>query len=250
MYPARNPGNMGIQFIPEKSGDRYAIRVTCPLDRLALFLYPTPCMTGKDLSNPANSPLVIARSGRSGYRMSDRAGPGVLGEGKSMAQFRPRPGRRSASHRLKHPIADIGTFDRIVQALILKNPLGCTSYRSARKNHPPAEKVREMYTAKFVYLNDRKKRIGAAIEQYDSVGGYETGIAAVISNVANNLSHRGTIKHLPDKDLFSVTIRCHDPDGEVYALSLARNRITVSSYTDDAIRKKVAEWVDTMPELG
>jgi len=167
-----------------------------------------------------------------------------------MAEFRPKPGSKSACHTLKRQIADIGKFERIVQSLILGNPLGCTSYRSARKNHPPIEKVREMYTAKFVYLNDKKKRIGAAIEMYDSVGGYETGIAAVISNVANNLSHRGIVKHLPDEDLFSVIIRCHDPEGEVYALSLTRNRVTVSSYTDEGIKKKVEEWADTVPGLG
>jgi hypothetical protein len=166
-----------------------------------------------------------------------------------MAEFKPKQGSKSASHNLKQPIVTIEEFDRIVQSFLLKNPLGCTSYRSARKNHPPAEKVREMYTAKFVYLNDRKKRIGAAIEMYDSVEGYQTGIAAVISNVANNLSHRGTVKHLPDDDLFSVTIRCCDHGGEVYSLSIGRNRVTVSSYSDDDIRKKVAEWADTVPGL-
>ncbi len=83
-----------------------------------------------------------------------------------MAEFKPKPGSKSASHNLKRQIATIEEFDRIVQALLLKNPLGCTSYRSARKNHRPVEKVREMYTAKFVYLNDKKKRIGAAIEMY------------------------------------------------------------------------------------
>ncbi|MFA5331598.1 MAG: hypothetical protein WC342_04390 [Methanoregula sp.] len=167
-----------------------------------------------------------------------------------MAEFKPKPGTRSAYHLLKRPIADIGEFERITRSFLLTNPLGCTSYRSARKNHPPVEKVREMYTAKFVYLNAKKKRIGAAIDMYDSVEGYETGIAAVISNVANNLSHRGTVKHRPDDDLFSVAIRCHDPNGEVYAVSIARNRITVSSYADDAIRKKVEAWVGTMPGLG
>jgi hypothetical protein len=167
-----------------------------------------------------------------------------------MAEFKPKQGSKSAFHTLKRPIATIGEFDRIVRSFLLKNPLGCTSYQSARKNHPPVEKVREMYTAKFVYLNDRKKRIGAAIDMYDSVDGYQTGIAAVISNVANNLSHRGTVKHLPDDDLFSVTIRCCDPGGEVYSLSIGRNRVTVSSYTDDAIRKKVAGWVDSVPGLA
>jgi hypothetical protein len=167
-----------------------------------------------------------------------------------MAEFKPKQGSKSASHNLKRPIATIEEFDRIVQLFLLKNPLGCTSYRSARKNHRPVEKVRERYTAKFVYLNDKKKRIGTAIEMYDSVDGYQTGIAAVISNVANNLSHRGTVKHLPDDDLFSVTIRCCHPGGEVYSLSIGRNRVTVSSYTDDAIRKKVAEWVDSVPGLA
>ena len=165
-----------------------------------------------------------------------------------MAEFKPKQGPKSAYHNLKRPIATIEEFDRIVQSLLLKNPLGCTSYRSARKNHRPVEKVREMYTAKFVYLNDKKKRIGAAIEMYDSVGGYLTGIAAVISNVANNLSHRGTVKHMPDDYLFSVTSVLYR-SGEVYSLRIARNRVTVSSYTDDTIRKKVAEWVDSVPAL-
>jgi len=167
-----------------------------------------------------------------------------------MAHFKPKPGTMSASRILKQPIADIGEFNGIIQSLVLKNPLGCTSYISGRKNHLPVQKVREMYTAKFVYLNDTKKRIGAAIEMYDSVEGYQTGIAAVISNVANNLSHRGTVRHMPEADLFSVLLKCHDPSGEFYFVSLARNRITVSSYTDDRIRKRVEAWADTEPGLA
>ena len=84
----------------------------------------------------------------------------------------------------------------------------------------------------------------------DSVEGYQTGIAAVISNVANSMSHRGTVRHMPDADLFSVMLKCHDPDGEFYYLSLARNRITVSSYSDDGIRKRVEAWADKVPALA
>ena len=166
-----------------------------------------------------------------------------------MAQFIPVSGTRSAQRILKHPFPDISTFNTVIRSFILNNPLGCTSYRSARKHHPPVQKVREMYTAKFEYRNEREKRIGTTIEMYDSVDGYETGIASVISNMANRASHRGTVKHLPARDLFSVMLKCYDPDGELYFLNIGRDRITLSSYTDDAIKRKVEEWTDTVPAL-
>jgi hypothetical protein len=165
-----------------------------------------------------------------------------------MTLFRQRAGTKSAVRRLKKPLPDIIALDAIVRSIIMKNPLGCTSYRSVKKHHPPIEKVREMYTAKFVYETSAGKRIGSSSEIYNSVEGYQTGIAAVISNMANIASHRGKVKHLPDADLFSVTLKCHDPDGELYFLSLARNRVTLSSYNDDRIRKRVEKWTDSLPE--
>jgi hypothetical protein len=151
--------------------------------------------------------------------------------------------------QLSKPVADITAFNAIVRSLVLKNPLGCTVYYLKRKPYPPVQTVREMYTAKFEYRNE-KKRIGTTIEMYDSVEGYETGIAAVISNMANVASHRGKPKHLPAADLFSVTLKCHDPNGELYFISLARDRMTVSSYSDDAIIRKVEEWAGGVPELA
>jgi uncharacterized protein YegP (UPF0339 family) len=167
-----------------------------------------------------------------------------------MKLFHQRPGTKSAVHRLKKPFPDVTAFDAVIQTLVLKNPLGCTSYRSAKRHHPPVEKVREMYTAKFIYLDAKGKRIGRTSEVYDSVEGYETGIASVISNMANIASHRGKVRRIPGADLFSVTMKCHDPDGELYFLSIARDRITLSSYADDAIRKRIEAWTDTVPALA
>lgn len=164
-----------------------------------------------------------------------------------MAGFIEQKGRKSAVQYLKNPVRDITAFEEIVLSVILKNPFECTSYRSARKHHPPVEKTWEMYTAKFHYRNIKSKRIGSSSEVYDTVEGYQTGIAAVISNMANIASHRGKVKHLPEADLFSVTLKCHDPDGELYFLSLARDRVTLSSYSDDRIRKRVGTWIDTVP---
>ncbi len=167
-----------------------------------------------------------------------------------MTSFRTRPNTRSASRQLKHPIPDIQTFTSLVRNLVLKNPFGCTSYHTVRKNHPPVKPIRERYTAKFVYLDAKGKQVGASSEIYDSAEGYEIGKAAMITSLANIAAHRGKIVHLPEADLFSATLKCHDPSGELYFVSLARDRITVASYEDDAILKTVEKWAGTVPELA
>ena len=159
-----------------------------------------------------------------------------------MTHFNQRPGTKSAWRILKKPFPNMAAFDSVVRSLILNNPLGCTSYFSGRKNHPPCQKVREMYTAKFVYEDPDGKRIGTGQEMYNALEGYQYGIAAVISNMANIAAHRGKVRHIPDNDLFSVILKCHDPDGEFYFLSIARDRVTVASYTDDEIRRRVVRW--------
>ena len=161
-----------------------------------------------------------------------------------MRYFKPKPGTKSAVRILKQPLPDITAFDAVVQSLVLKNPLGCMSYRSAKKHHPPVEKVREMYTAKFVYLNAIGKQIGIGLDMYNSIEGYQYGIAAVISNMANIAAHGGKVRHVPAADLFSVILKCNDPKAGLFFLSIARDRVTISSYSDDAIRARVETWAD------
>ena len=168
---------------------------------------------------------------------------------KSMAQFKLKPGTQSAVRYLDKPFPDIAAFDAVVRSLVLSNPLGCTSYWKGRRNHPPVTKVREMYTAKFVYRDAEGRRIGAGTETYHTVDGYQYGIAAVLSNMANAAAHCGRAQHIPENDLFSVLLKCHDPGGEFFFLHLARNRVTVASYTDEGIRKRVGAWADSVPAL-
>jgi hypothetical protein len=175
----------------------------------------------------------------------------IYDEGKdTVTQFRRKPGIKGAYRRLIATIPDVTVFEAIVRSLIMKNPLGCSSYMSGKKNHPPIERVREMYTAKFVYEDATGKRIGTGQEMYNSVEGYTYGIAAVISNMANIAAHRGKPRHMPEADHFSVLLKCNDSDGERYFISIARDRVTVSSYSNDAIRKRAEHWADSVPEMA
>jgi hypothetical protein len=167
-----------------------------------------------------------------------------------MTHFKQNTGRRSAYHTLKTPFPDVMAFHAVVKSLIFTNPLGCTSYWKAKKNHPPVQKVRERYTTKFVYENASGKRIGNGLDMYTSLDGYQYGIAAVITNVANTQAHGRKVRHIPALDLFSVTLKCHDPDGELFFISISRNRVTLSSYEDDAILARVEKWTKGVPALA
>ena len=167
-----------------------------------------------------------------------------------MADYIQNTNVKSAVRKLAAPIADIATFNTIVQSVINTNPFGCVSYMSAGVNHPPVEKTRETYTAKFVYQNIEAKTIGRTAESYNSIAGFNDGIAAVIANSANNTAHGGTPIHAADADNFSATLKCHDPSGELYFVNFSRQQVTISSYEDDAIRNVIEIWSDGVAALA
>ena len=53
-----------------------------------------------------------------------------------------------------------------------------------------------------------------------------------------------------DTETYSATVKCHDPNGELYLVTFNRDKVTVTSYEDDAILAKVETWADTVPELA
>jgi len=167
-----------------------------------------------------------------------------------MADFTPNTNVKSAVRKLAAPIADIDVFNSVVQSVILNNPFGCVSYMSSGTNHPPVEKTKETYTAKFVFEDESAKRVGSSSESYDTRTGFAAGIAAVIANTANNTAHGGTPYHDPEGDTFSATLKCHDPTGEMYFLNISRRQVSLSSYEDDSIRARIETWADSVPALA
>lgn len=167
-----------------------------------------------------------------------------------MADFAPNTNIKSAVRKLTAPIADITTFNTIVQSVITSNPFGCISYMSGGSNHPPVKKTRESYTAKFVYQDALAKTIGRSAESYDTLAGFNAGIPAVLANAANITAHGGTIVRDPAADSFSATLKCHDPNGELYMVNFSRQQVTLSSYEDDAIRTVLETWADGVTALA
>lgn len=167
-----------------------------------------------------------------------------------MADFTQNTNVKSASRKLAEPIADIDAFNSVVLSVITTNPFGCVSYMNAGVNHPPVEKIRETYTAKFVYTDANAKTIGTSAESYNTLAGYNAGISAVLANAANATAHGGTIARNPASDSFSATLKCHDPSGEIYVVNFSRQQVTISSYESDSIRTVIETWADGVPALA
>jgi hypothetical protein len=167
-----------------------------------------------------------------------------------MADYVQKTNIKSAVRKLTNPIADVTAFNTLIQTIISTNPFGCVSYMSSGTNHQPVEKSKETYTAKFVYQDGNAKSIGSNSESYNSMAGYTAGIAAIAANSANNTAHGGSPVHDASNDTFSVTLKCHDPNGELYFVNISRSQVTISSYEDDAIRTRIETWSDGVTALA
>lgn len=167
-----------------------------------------------------------------------------------MADFTQKTNIKSAVRKLAEPIPDVTAFNTIVQSVITTNPFGCVSYMASGVNHQPVEKSREAYTAKFVYQDEDANRIGSGSESYNTMAGFTAGAAAILANTANNAAHGGSVYHDVEKDTFSVTLKCHDPSGETYFVTLSRQQVTISSYEDDGIRTVIETWADGVTALA
>ena len=51
-------------------------------------------------------------------------------------------------------------------------------------------------------------------------------------------------------ETYYAQLKCHDPSGDDYYVTLTRKTVRVSSYQDDAIKDAVETWADTAGALA
>ena len=157
---------------------------------------------------------------------------------------------KSAVRNLANPITDVTAFNAIVQSVITGNPFACVAYSSAGVNHAPVEKIKETYVAKIVYQDADAKVTGNEAGKFNSIAGFTAGATALLGNAALTAAHGGTPARDNDNETYSATLKCHDPNGELYMLTFSRSQVSLTSYADDAIRTKVETWADTVAALA
>ena len=167
-----------------------------------------------------------------------------------MADFIQNSQTKTAVRELTSPVPDVAAFNTIVQSVITDNPFGCVAYMTAGENHDPVEKTKEGYTARLVYEDANAKSIGTASHKFATLAGFNAGVTALLAAAAVTTAHGGTALHDAENDAFAATLKCHDANGELYMVNFSRDRVTLTSYSDEAIRTAVETWADTVPELA
>ena len=133
-----------------------------------------------------------------------------------MGDFIQNSAVKTAVRTLANPIADVATFEAIVNSVIATNPFGCVSYISAGTTHAPVEKTKASYVAKIVYQDEDANVVGSLSDKYDTVAGFNAGATALLASAPLTAAHGGTPARDTDTETYSATIRCHDPNGEIY----------------------------------
>ena len=152
-----------------------------------------------------------------------------------MADFVEKATVKSAVRKLAAPIADLTTFNALVQDILDNNPWGCVSYVSAGVTVAAVVKGTESYTGAVVYEDAQAKTVGRISVKAPTSAGFTTNVSTIVGTAALGTAMGGTPSHDSSADAFSVTMKCHHSNGELYSVSLKRDSITVSSYEADTI---------------
>lgn len=121
---------------------------------------------------------------------------------------------------------------------------------TAGESHPAVEQTREAYITKMVYQDTDARTVGTGSHKFDALAGFNAGVTALLAAAPVSTAHGGTVLHDLGSDAFSATLKCHDPNGEIYLVNFSRDRVTLTSYEDDGIRMKVEVWADTVAALA
>lgn len=167
-----------------------------------------------------------------------------------MADFIETSNTKTAVRELIAPIADVTTFNTLVQGIITGNPFGCTAYTAGDVPQDPVMKGREAYTSRVIYQDPEAKVIGLVTARSNTIAGFNAGVAEVLGNAALTAAMGGSPARDEESETYSCALKCHDANGELYTVTLTRDQVRISSYSDDAIKTAVETWADTKPELA
>jgi hypothetical protein len=167
-----------------------------------------------------------------------------------MADFVSKSVVKSAERVLATPLASKATLNTIVGNILADNPWGCTPYQSGGENLPAVAKSTEYYSGTIIYENNEGKQVGRISVRAPSSGAFDTTVSTLLAQAGLDTAMGGTASHDSSEDGFSVTLKCHAANGELYNVSFKRDKVSISSFESDGIMTTVETWADTVSELA
>ena len=117
-------------------------------------------------------------------------------------------------------------------------------------NHLPVERSRQGYTARIIYQDAEAKNVGIITIRTGTIAAFTAVANHIVADAAVATAIGGTAVRDLENEKFTTTLKCHDDNGEIYFVNFSRDRVTLASYSDEAIRSRVETWADTVPALA
>ena len=171
-------------------------------------------------------------------------------EEKNMADFTTSNTTKSAVRKLANPLADVTAFDNLVQGVITNNPFQCVSYNAQGVNHPPVERSRQGYTVRILYQDADAKVVALITVRAPTIASFTSVANQIVTDTQIATALGGTPVRDAENEKFTTSLKCHDANGELYFVNFSRDQVTLTSYSDEAIRSRVETWADTVAALG
>lgn len=167
-----------------------------------------------------------------------------------MADFTTSNTTKSAVRKLAEPLADVTAFDNIVQGVITNNPFQCTTYNAGGMDHPGVERSKQGYTARVIYQDNQAKTVGLITVRASTIAAFTSVANQLVANTAIAEALGGTAIRDTPNEKFAASVKCHDANGEIYFVNFIRDQVTLTSFSDEAIRSRVETWADTVAVLA
>jgi hypothetical protein len=167
-----------------------------------------------------------------------------------MADFTPNSESKSAIRRLTDPLADVTAFDTIVQGVITNNPFQCVGYNAGGSDHPPIENTKSGYTARIVYQDALAKTIAVITIRAPTTAAFTAVANHILADTTVSTALGGTPVRDFGNEKYTASLKCHDANGELYYVNFSRDRVSLTSYSDEAIRSRLETWADTVGALA
>ncbi len=168
-----------------------------------------------------------------------------------MADFVQKTVNKTAIRDLAVPIADVTSFNTLVQSVIDDNPFGCVGYTDAGGEAVAAVvRNREHYTAKVNFIDGEGKKVGTVSLQSPTIAAFNANAAEALANATLATAMGGDAERNFAGETYYAQLRCHDPSGDDYYVTFTRTSVRISSYQDDAIRTTVETWADAVAALA
>ncbi len=168
-----------------------------------------------------------------------------------MADFVQKTVNKTAVRDLAVPIADVTSFNTLVQSVIDDNPFGCVGYTDAGGEAVAAVvRNREHYTAKVNFIDGEGKKVGTVSLQSPTIAAFNANAAEALANATLAAAMGGDAERNFAGETYYCQLKCHDPSGDDYYVTFTRTSVRISSYQDDAVRTAVETWADAVAALA